>query len=207
MFLDHIFFDPPDGRRPDGQGKNIMTLQLRWAGHNKNTKKPKYMKSFPLNLPSVDPIVKLTIHRVYNLSSILNRSFSNHSRLNLLPYTFEALFYDVFFRTFHNKLLNVFTTYEMLVQHRLLHYNTASYHITLKNCSLSLISSYRTIKLKLMIMPDNYICTNVYYVSQTLVNRAYVGQATLKDNKVVKTFRAYDIHKYTYAHICIESGT
>ena len=33
MFLDHVFFYPPDGRRPDGQGKNIMTLQLRWAGH------------------------------------------------------------------------------------------------------------------------------------------------------------------------------
>ena len=28
-----FFFYPPDGRRPDGQGKNIMTLQLRWAGH------------------------------------------------------------------------------------------------------------------------------------------------------------------------------
>ena len=37
MFLDHIFFYPPDGRRPDGQGKNIMTLKLRWAGH-KNCK-------------------------------------------------------------------------------------------------------------------------------------------------------------------------
>ena len=46
-----------------------------------------------------------------------------------------------------------------------LRYNTASYHITLKNCSLSLISSYRTIKLKLMIMPDNNICTNVYYIT------------------------------------------
>ena len=34
MFLDHIFFTPP---RTDGQGKNIMTLQLRWAGH-KNSK-------------------------------------------------------------------------------------------------------------------------------------------------------------------------
>ena len=27
---------------------------------------------------------------------------------------------------------------------------------------------------------------------KTLVNRAYVGQATLKDNEVVKKFRAYD---------------
>ena len=31
-----FFFYLLDGRMPDGQGKNIMTLQLRWAGH-KNT--------------------------------------------------------------------------------------------------------------------------------------------------------------------------
>ena len=41
-------------------------------------------------------------------------------------------------------------------------------------------------------MPDKYICTNVYYITKTLVNRAYVGQATLKDNEAVKQFRAYD---------------
>ena len=35
------------------------------------------MKSFPLNQPNVDPIVKLKIHRVYNLSLVLNRSFKN----------------------------------------------------------------------------------------------------------------------------------
>ena len=43
-----------------------------------------------------------------------------------------------------------------------------------------------------MIMHDNYVCTNVCYIAYTLVNRTYVGQATLKDNEVAKKFRAYD---------------
>ena len=132
---------------------------------NENTQKSKYMKSFPLNQPNVDPIVKLKIHRVYNLSLVLNRSFNNQYILDFLPYMFKALCFEVLSLTFHNKLLNVFTIYhEMMVQHRFLRYNTASYHITLKNCSLSLISSYSTIELKLTIMPDNYVCTNVCYI-------------------------------------------
>ena len=34
---------------------------------NENTKKPKYMKNFPVKQPNLDPIVKLKMHRVYNL--------------------------------------------------------------------------------------------------------------------------------------------
>ena len=33
---------------------------------NEKHKKLKYVKSFPLNQPKVDPIVKLKTHRVYN---------------------------------------------------------------------------------------------------------------------------------------------
>ena len=33
---------PPDRRMPDGQGKNIMTLQLRWAGHKNGCKKEEH---------------------------------------------------------------------------------------------------------------------------------------------------------------------
>ena len=47
----------------------------------------------------------------------------------------------------------------MVVKNRLFRYNTASYNLTSKNCSLSLISSYRAIKLKLLKTLDNCICT------------------------------------------------
>ena len=54
MFLDHFFY-PPDGRMPDEQGKNIMTLQLRWAGHknanNEETKKTKTQKKQNNHMP------------------------------------------------------------------------------------------------------------------------------------------------------------
>ena len=50
---------------------------------NENTKKPKFMKSVPLNQPNVDPIVKLKMHRVYNLVfTALNRSLISQSILN-----------------------------------------------------------------------------------------------------------------------------
>ena len=69
----------------------------------------------------------------------------------------------------------------------------ASYHIALKNCSFSFISRYRTIKLKLMIMPDNYICTNVYYITlKPWLIGPMSGKQHWKIMKLSNKFSAYD---------------
>ena len=44
----------------------------------------------------------------------------------------------------------------------------------------------------MVIIADAYICMTVFHIAYTLIDRAYIGQATLKDNEVVKKFRAYD---------------